>query len=216
MSLFLAYKGPDGAPKRLFFPTLRADRRFDDSFFNLGERSRAAARHILTLEAARSLALNDGSVTYVAHSTGQEAARAAAAEGFTFFGSTDSWLDPANPNFWKRAVLLAEGRSRKEIAHNVGALCYRYRQPKVPAKLIFGFPNPNPGTFAKSDQFTGTFLGAAGAENYITNYDIADDGTPLLPGTRYRIAQDYVAGHFDEAANQFVSNPHYWGAIAPA
>jgi|GEM_PF-2429453 len=121
---------------------------------------------ILSLQEGRKLIHNDGSHTYIVHSANPESADHVWRDGLHFYGERPALRKSQQPYLASTAIMLAAPGEWAAEQRNVLYLAYRYRgyQHATPGsiKLVFAFPEPNPGTSLQENPFAGTFLDSAG------------------------------------------------------
>ena len=173
----------------------------------------ASRTNILQMREARELSENDGSCTYVVHSTTVKVAETISEQGLkfiTFVRHTAGGGMSPGPDLSRTGFLLA-GPGDEQLAANVEALTYEFvtgrKEPK--ALVVLGFPEPNPGTYAHPSPFEGTFL--QDASQYIQP---SVPGQDVSPDHTYTIPTEYVAGYINQESGEFVHNPQYWGAAS--
>jgi hypothetical protein len=177
-----------------------------DYYFDMNKKgTRATDPHsknvIAASRDARELILNDGTATYVVHSTTPEKAEAAMhGEGLRVKGK---WREPATPYLAETGLMLAGPDEKAAEFRNFEYLAYRYGEGGIEcsAKLVFMFGHSNPGTSMNEDPFEGTFLESADGVN-IRQISTEGDGEYVLPTER-------LMGYFDLEGGAFVPNPNF-------
>jgi hypothetical protein len=152
---------------------------------------------LLSQPIAKEIMQNDGSSTYLMHSTDTEKAKKIMQEGLKLRKSLD---DPLVPNL-RGTTKMMPGRyeqgAERRIEHGI---TYRYSVGSRNAKLVVQFHEQNPGTSLKEDQFEGTNLLVADGRNIVATQDI------MQP---YKIPTELIRGYFDLDSGTFEANPQF-------
>lgn len=151
---------------------------------------------------AQLISHNDGSHTYLAHSTTLEKAEQVMQTGLHVNGL---FLHPELPDVQGTAMLLAGPQEKDRVAINEFGIVYRYKgslRDKAEdnsAKVIVELPMPYPGTIYESDSFANTPLSHADGK-FLVCENTNDTG-------HYRIPARYVKGYFNLVTGKFTANP---------
>jgi hypothetical protein len=142
---------------------------------------------------AKELIENDGSKTYVVHSTTPKVAESIIRDGLKMQGK---FGEPTVPDMKFTTILLASKDERAATNRNIDDLAYRYGDEHSSIKLVYAFDRPNPGTSMQEDQFADTFMGKADGTN-IRQLSSEGEGEYVIPPER-------LVGYFDLQNEQFV------------
>jgi hypothetical protein len=199
----IAYNPPTGIRAKL--PT-KVNRYFDYSKRKQGlVVNPEEEKKILTNPESHGIIRNDGSSTFVVHSTSKDVANDVLQHGL---GLNAQYYDTGAPDLFETAKMLAVKDEKAADSRNVHGLAYRYDGGdygegtgyKVVAELAI----PNPGTSLNTNPFLGTALERPDGVNLLA-HDTEDTGH----GKPYSIPPERIRGYFNVETGEFAYNERF-------
>jgi len=146
---------------------------------------------------------NDGSKTYLVHSTQPDKLEDIMKGGLKFSGK---YKRPEVPDLRHTTIMMAGPKERAAVNRNIHDLAYRYGDEESSIKLVYEFDAKNPGTGLRDDPYAGTYLERADGVN-VKRLSAEGEGIYAIPPERLK-------GYFDLEDGVFVANPQFQSAAA--